>query len=314
MLENRPVAGRTGRHLDELLAMLQLDRESISITNAFSQPRWRAEHGRSEATLDEILNPKNLRRLRDEIGRARTIVCCGKKAKRAVQELRLTELNIVCVPHLGLLGLKSIPGNNITDRLDAVAEFIRDHQTRGFHDFFGAVESDDAARPSHPLLPFIGVSANTLLGFFLTFSRLEYAIKHSQNFEDAAEEPRRAHGVLQERWVRFVREVSTTDQEMSRDHRYREAKEFLLDRRVQTEYIDRHGLTWDELPFNDHDEYARLKSVVGTVRNNLFHGGKYRDNRGFDAFTHELLSKVVTILEHWSNHPLVRDEFNVRAA
>ena len=102
--EQRPARGDTGVNLCDLLhIMVEKHRDTVAkitglrvfrrgyvrITNAWDKVEYDEETGRTEATDDEILAPRNLDRLRSELtGIEHAIICCGNKASLAVDKLR----------------------------------------------------------------------------------------------------------------------------------------------------------------------------------------------------------------------------------
>lgn len=112
-----PAAKVTGKNLSILLGKLgialnksDLDRRNITITNAWSRVEYEKKTGRSEATTSEINSDANIARLRSElVGVTELVVCCGDKAKIAVDACCLSEnVKVVFIKHLSTRGLNSI--------------------------------------------------------------------------------------------------------------------------------------------------------------------------------------------------------------
>lgn len=127
-------------------------RGKINITNAWSKVEWKggrkkngsAGTGRTEATDREIESAPNIERFADELKEITDlIVCCGKKAKRAVDVIPPEKLGakICSIPHLGNQSLNSSitkcpegrklkelghlsPGEKRMLRIEAVAEHL----------------------------------------------------------------------------------------------------------------------------------------------------------------------------------------------
>ncbi|MEX3624911.1 uracil-DNA glycosylase family protein [Viridibacillus arvi] len=116
--QNRPAAGKTGRNLEYILEELnnssKLDwtRENITITNSWSQVEYKGLNGRTEATLDEILETKNLKRLYKEVkDTEELIICSGDNAKFAINEISNTnslKAKVVNIPHFSLKKLNTL--------------------------------------------------------------------------------------------------------------------------------------------------------------------------------------------------------------
>ncbi|WP_338749059.1 uracil-DNA glycosylase family protein [Bacillus sp. FJAT-52991] len=121
-MEGRPAAGRTGKNLERLLAILNKDygqaiswtRNEITITNAWSHVEYKALSGRTEATVKEVLSAENLCRLSEEIKHVKTaIICSGQRAAAAVFALAnegklYPYVQVVKIRHLGLRSLNQI--------------------------------------------------------------------------------------------------------------------------------------------------------------------------------------------------------------
>jgi len=129
----RPVAGETGKNLDELIKKLdggiineiekcsknkdKICRYDFRLTNSWKDVEFLEKTGRSEATEEEVLNNKNLKRLLFDLRGVKEdclIFCFGKKAKFAIKELSKKEsfkgggYKIIYLPHLGLQSINQI--------------------------------------------------------------------------------------------------------------------------------------------------------------------------------------------------------------
>ena len=111
---NAPASGATGTNLDCLLSIMRHDHQfdcgsrcEFTITNAWPTVEYRACTGRTQPTLEEVLNPANLYRLADELSEIeQLIICCGTLARRAVCLLQRTgrlgcTVRVAKLPHLG---------------------------------------------------------------------------------------------------------------------------------------------------------------------------------------------------------------------
>ena len=117
---SQPVAGATGRNLEDALTILHRRRPDLfgsskrydyRITNAYDKPIWPKQNkGRSEATAGEIEGRSNRDRVVRELKGCNLIVWCGKKAQH-VESLvadRLASKIHIEVPHLSPMALWSL--------------------------------------------------------------------------------------------------------------------------------------------------------------------------------------------------------------
>ena len=133
-----PAAKATGTNLQKLLlkltksfARVDLTRENITITNAWSRVEYTDLTKRSEATDEEIRTPENIHRLVNELVHVTEfIVFCGVKAKIASEEMVKSDLLLnkpqcIFLEHLGTRGLLSISkdmdGNRIISAKDQIS-------------------------------------------------------------------------------------------------------------------------------------------------------------------------------------------------
>lgn len=141
--KGKPVAGQTGVHLNELLKILneknttifpKTDRYWYRITNSSSQVRPNNTCARTEPTIKEIEDKKNIDRIRNEISDMTYIICFGRKAEIALREMRSkvhddVVLNVAYVKHLGLQSLNRWKTKEKTDlkgKLNIIAGEILD--------------------------------------------------------------------------------------------------------------------------------------------------------------------------------------------
>lgn len=115
-----PASGRTGKNLDLLLEELNKElkeigcfkRENISITNATHKVEFKARTHRTEATVKEVLDKKNLNRLYKEIkNTTKLIVCSGRNANLAVDKIFeiYDDINAkkISIGHIGMQSINS---------------------------------------------------------------------------------------------------------------------------------------------------------------------------------------------------------------
>lgn len=128
--QGRPAAGQTGDNLQDALMYMRefcydfienigcddWARDNILITNAWCCVEFRAQTERSEASTLDIRSEGNVNRLAGELCATKSIiVCCGKKARDAVErvEAQLSDgVIIACLPHLGNQALNNWIRNN----------------------------------------------------------------------------------------------------------------------------------------------------------------------------------------------------------
>jgi uracil-DNA glycosylase len=116
----RPAAGRTGRNLARLLALVgpqlglpRLERPEITVANAWPKVEYEEETGRTEAKITEVTTKDNIERMAAEIAHVeRLIVFCGDRAWAASTELLRKDLiqakEIGFCKHPGFQGLNHI--------------------------------------------------------------------------------------------------------------------------------------------------------------------------------------------------------------
>ena len=157
-----------------------------------------------------------------------------------------------------------------------------------------------------------------LLQFFLAFSRFEYALKVSGFFKKPNErryDPRRPPAAEPD-WDSFavsLRQVFS----VGRTEELREACDYLLHSPPNKQVIIRDGQGWViawETPVRPCHEIDIdfILRMVRSVRNNLFHGGKYSIEVHEDTIRTELLlrSSVVVLRECLTLAPQVRQCFD----
>lgn len=129
--EGKPCAGATGENLKELLKELNRlnprefpkEREHYYINNAWDRFEYEEITGRTEATADDLLSKRNIKRLAAELAHVEKIICFGDKAKLVVKELLKREylkpgIAIHHGPHLGFQSINrrvktDIDGNQL---------------------------------------------------------------------------------------------------------------------------------------------------------------------------------------------------------
>ncbi|WP_312561328.1 hypothetical protein [Anaerospora sp.] len=131
-----PAAKMTGINLAKLFVVLNemkmkdyhFTRERVTITNAWTNVEYDAKTCRSEATNEEVLSPDNLNRLLAELAAVtELIVCCGQKARLAVQALAAENrlkagTRVVYINHLGMKSINQITKDIHGEPIVAVAK------------------------------------------------------------------------------------------------------------------------------------------------------------------------------------------------
>ncbi|WP_312522187.1 hypothetical protein [Anaerospora sp.] len=131
-----PAAKMTGINLAKLFVVLNemkmkdyhFTRERVTITNAWANVEYDAKTCRSEATNEEVLSPDNLNRLLAELAAVtELIVCCGQKARLAVQALAAENrlkagTRVVYINHLGMKSINQITKDIHGEPIVAVAK------------------------------------------------------------------------------------------------------------------------------------------------------------------------------------------------
>lgn len=137
--------------------------------------------------------------------------------------------------------------------------------------------------------------------FFAVFARCEYALKCS-GYGRAG-----YHGAVEPNWSRFASDLGETFFQRMKSS---DAAQVLLEQPPKKQVLGQNGkLAWrDAQPPKDGHE---LLNAVKTVRNNLFHGGKFPDGHERDAARNEkLLQASLFVIKHAiSANPQVRDAF-----
>jgi len=131
-----PAAKMTGINLVKLFVVLNemkmkdyhFTRERVTITNAWANVEYDAKTCRSEATNEEVLSPDNLNRLLEELAAVtELIVCCGQKARLAIQALAAENrlqagTRVVYINHLGMKSINQITKDIHGEPIVAVAK------------------------------------------------------------------------------------------------------------------------------------------------------------------------------------------------
>jgi len=136
----------------------------------------------------------------------------------------------------------------------------------------------------------LGVNREVVISFILYFSRFEYALKQTGCYAGG----NRSHVYAD--WRNFAEDHNDTF-ETELDEDVREAAEY-LERHPPKRQVKAAGkLDWKEMEFESNLRLRRVLQTVRTVRNNLFHGGKFPTEEDHDPTRDEvLLRHCLTIL------------------
>ena len=135
-------------------------------------------------------------------------------------------------------------------------------------------------------------SRSLVLEFFADFSRAEYALKH----EKFAKKDGNGNALAD--WKRFANSIET-ELVAVRDREFVEARGILLGNPPRKQVLAGDGsVIWRDNPRRPSETDAQyLLRLVRDVRNNLFHGGKYRNGPESGAERNTLLLRAgLTIL------------------
>jgi hypothetical protein len=138
----------------------------------------------------------------------------------------------------------------------------------------------------------LAADGKTVLVFFAFFSRFEYALKRSgflvKNKDEASPD-----------WDAFANDLRGRLDAIT-DPCFRDAVAFLQNEPPRKQVLVGGAPDWAENPraTGEHHENYLLR-LVRTIRNNLFHGGKYGSAPvADDARNSKLLAAGVTVLSH----------------
>ncbi len=134
------------------------------------------------------------------------------------------------------------------------------------------------------------IDRNLLLDFLMVFSRFEYSLKRGEFLEG---NEKRAWP----NWDKFGaanhERFDTTENVALKD-----AVDLLCRKPPKKQVIKDKQLEWEDVAHNPKEpQFLYVLRLVRTIRNNLFHGGKFRDGSIDDpARDHQLLQSALTVL------------------
>ena len=104
--------------------------------------------------------------------------------------------------------------------------------------------------------------------FFLLFSKFEYSLK-IVGFH-------KGDGDARPNWIKFTESIKN-DFDKESDDELLESVNYILTNPPKKQIIKEGVLKWSENPPDSNSYIELLLKYVCRVRNNLFHGGKYKD-------------------------------------
>ena len=104
--------------------------------------------------------------------------------------------------------------------------------------------------------------------FFFTFARMEYALKATGRFVDNRRDAKAD-------WTRLANDLGDRFNENGAPE-LKEAVSYYRDHPPKKQVVRNNQLEWDDTPPDHISELDLLFAYIGRVRNNLFHGGKFR--------------------------------------
>jgi hypothetical protein len=106
-----------------------------------------------------------------------------------------------------------------------------------------------------------------VLRFFAVYSRFEYSLKRSGFLKTGKK--------AEPNWDTYANSLRGCFGEVQ-DQAFRDAVEFLMKEPPKTQIVRGSNLDWKDTVQGDGEYHERfVLRLVSTVRNNLFHGGKY---------------------------------------
>jgi len=130
-------------------------------------------------------------------------------------------------------------------------------------------------------------------GFSILFSRFEYALKQTGRYAKGDENEVKAD------WDKFARDHDSQFQSDSeKSPELKAAIKYLKDKPPKKQTLKNGSLDWKDVPTQNTPLLEQVLNAVRMVRDNLFHGGKFRngpmEDPGRDS---ELLRSCIIVLE-----------------
>lgn len=139
-----------------------------------------------------------------------------------------------------------------------------------------------------------------IVKFFFYFSRFEYALKREkyiQNFK-----------YIKPDWDRFFKENKTQIEVILKD----QDLTYLLGHPPKKQIMTKdNDLGWENLSLTDSDLPDSIKKVLTTIRNNLFHGGKFPTGPESDVTRNKkLIEDALKVLNSLSQIEQIKKHFD----
>jgi len=163
-----------------------------------------------------------------------------------------------------------------------------------------------AMSASDELFEHLDIEKEIVLEFFFVFSRFEYALKRARYLD-------RDEGSASANWDKFAseRENAFSPNETPE---LKEAVDYLDKHPPQKQVVKAGELSWQDSKRSESDHLLKwLLKLVKTVRNNLFHGGKFHRSVEDPSRNPTLLKNSLVILYACLElHPTVKELFLAR--
>lgn len=156
---------------------------------------------------------------------------------------------------------------------------------------------------SEELLSILGIDKNLVIEFFIFFSRFEYALKKAGYIDGNSKR-------VWANWEEFANEIEKFF-DAKKNEELEEAVNYLLTNPPRKQILKDGKLSWkDNKQSKKESDTEYLLRLVRTVRNNLFHGGKFPELLTYDHERDEklllsslvLLNKCLELKQNLKNH------------
>ncbi len=130
--------------------------------------------------------------------------------------------------------------------------------------------------------------------FFITFARLECALKNSSRFLKGDNTFSAAN------WDKFITTLDNFDPNSTNDLRL--ATDYILNNPPKKQVIQDNQLIWIDSLVTQQSVVKQLNIYIRRIRNNLLHGGKFNGNYTPEVSkNYMLLKSAIIIMNYWIN-------------